>query len=104
MNTHRTSEKVSQNLLAIVFLRSLYYTFPIGMFLTACNFLFESVRKYYFNWWIVIVPTVTVLLIGNLFEMYVIYQRNRELSKIERQTYVAKRVGYTMAKSKLVTN
>lgn len=103
MNTFRTSLKVSQNMLVKVFLRSLFYTIPIGMFLTTCNFLFESVRKVYFDWLIVIVPTLFVLMVGSIYEILKVLKKERKMVG-RKKTYVQKNAGYRISKSKLVTN
>ena len=102
MNTVRTSLKKDQNIPLTVFLNSIYYTLPFGMFLTACNFLFESVRNYYFDWMIVALPTVAVCVIGNLYEMYVIYQESGLLTK-RGSAFTTKQVGYSMSNTNLGT-
>lgn len=101
MNAVRTSVRKKQNLPIIGFLNSLYYTFPVGMFLTACNFMFEFVRNYYFNWWIVALPTVAILVVGNLYEALLIYQKSG-IKKARKRIYNSKRSGYTMSKSKMI--
>jgi hypothetical protein len=103
MNTVRTSVEKNQNLLSQGFFNSLFYTFPIGMFLTACNFLFESVRNYYFDWWIVALPTVGVLVIGNLYETFWMYQRNGLFTKREK-SFRSKQVGYITSNANLATS
>jgi hypothetical protein len=99
MNTVRTSVRKNQNLPEIGFLNSLYYTFPVGMFLTACNFLFESVRNYYFNWWIVALPTVAILVVSNVYE---VYQKGGLLIK-KKNVFISKSNDYAMTKSKMVS-
>jgi hypothetical protein len=103
INVVRTSVAKNQNLLFEGFLNSMCYTFPFGMFLTACNFLFESVRKYYFDWWIVVLPTLAVWIIGNLYEGFKVYQASREISEREN-VYVSKPVGYVISQSNLVAS
>ena len=102
MNNVRTPLKKVQNILLSVFLNSIYYTLPFGMFLTACNFLFESVRNYYFDWMFVLLPTIMVFVIGNLYEMFVIYQESGLLTKTE-SNFTSKQVGYSMSNTNLVT-
>lgn len=102
MNTVRTSVGKNQNLPIDGFLNSLYYTFPIGMFLTACNFMFESVRNYYFNWWIIVLPTVAILVVGNLYEATLFYQK-RKKSKERKGVFVSKPSNYAISKSKMVS-
>jgi hypothetical protein len=103
INVVRTSVMKNQNLLLEGFLNSLFYTFPFGMFLTACNFLFESVRKYYFDWWIVVLPTLAVWIVGNLYEGFKVYQASREL--LERENvYVSKPVGYIISQTNMVAS
>ena len=103
MNTVRTSLKENQNVLFSVFLNSIYYTLPIGMFLTACNFLFESVRNYYFDWMIVVLPTIAVCVLGNLYEMFVINQENGLFVKRE-STFTTKQIDYSISKTNLITS
>ena len=102
MKAVRTSLKKVSNISLLISLNSIYYTSPIGMFLVACNFLFESVRHYYFNWMIVVLPTFAVFVIGNLYEMFVIYQENGSLIKREN-TFTRKQVGYSLSNAKLIT-
>jgi hypothetical protein len=99
MNTVRTSVRKNQNLPMIGFLNSLYYTFPVGMFLTACNFLFESVRNYYFNWWIVVLPTMAILVVSNVYEVY----QKDGLSIKKKRVFVSKSSDYTISKPKMVS-
>lgn len=103
MNTVRTPLRKNPNIPFSVFLNSIYYTLPIGMFLTACNFLFESVRNYYFDWMIVVLPTIAVCVIGNLYEMFVIYQESGLFTKRE-STFTTNQVGYTISNTNLVTS
>ena len=102
MNTVRTPVRKSQNLPLSGFLNSLYYTFPVGMFLTACNFMFEFVRNYYFNWWIVILPTVAILVVGNLYEAFWVYQKGKILFK-KKNVFISKSSDYAITKSKMVS-
>lgn len=102
MNTIDASVKKNQYVLSVIILNSLCYTFPIGMFLTACNFLFESVRNYYFDWMIVILPTLAIYMIGNFYEMFILYKSG--LFKKEESTFIAKQVGYSMSNTNLVTS
>jgi hypothetical protein len=102
MNNVRTPLKKVQNIPLSVFLNSIYYTLPFGMFLTACNFLFESVRNYCFDWMIVVLPTIMVFVIGNLYEMFVIYQKSGLFTKTE-SIFTSKQVGYSMSNPNLVT-
>jgi hypothetical protein len=101
MNTVRTSVRKNQNLPLIGFLNSLYYTFPVGMFLTACNFLFESVRNYYFNWWIVALPTVAILVVSNVYESFLINQKSEKTNQ-KKDVFVSKPNDYALTKSKMV--
>jgi hypothetical protein len=98
MNTVRTSVRKNQRLPLNGFLNSLYFAFPVGMFLTACNFLFESVRNYYFNWWIVALPTVAILVICNVYEAFLVYQKSEK----KKEVFISKPSGYAMSKSKMV--
>lgn len=84
MNNVRTSGEKSRNLVSKGFLNSIFYTFPIGMFLTACNCMFESVRDYYFDWWIVALPTISVWVLGYLYERFWVYVRSDLFSKREK--------------------
>ena len=101
MNTVRTSVKKNQTLSLTGFLNSLCFTFPVGMFLTACNFMFESVRNYYFNWWIVLLPTVVILVISNVHEAILVYQK-REKLKEKKELFPSKSSGYAISKSKMI--
>jgi type II secretory pathway component PulL len=103
MNVVRASVRKKQDLLLVGFLNSLCYAFPFGMLLTACNFLFESVRKYYFDWWIVVLPTLAVWIIGIVYEMFQVYQVSRRLTE-RKSVFVSKPVGYVISQSNLVTN
>ena len=102
MNTVATSIQKNENVLLSTFLNSLYYTFPFGMFLIACNFLFESVRNYYFDWMIVVLPTVVVCLIINVYEMLKMYQKIGFFKKSENN-FTAPQVSYSISNSNLVT-
>jgi type II secretory pathway component PulL len=103
MNVVRASVGKKQDLLLVGFLNSLCYAFPFGMLLTACNFLFETVRKYYFDWWVVVLPTLAVWIVGIVYEMFKVYQMSRELSEREN-VFVSKPVSYTISQTNLVTN
>jgi hypothetical protein len=103
INVVRASVRKKQDLLLVGFLNSLCYAFPFGMLLTACNFLFESVRKYYFDWWIVVLPTLAVWIIGIVYEMFQVYQVSRRLAE-RKSVFVSKPVGYVISQSNLVTN
>jgi hypothetical protein len=103
MNVVRASVGEKQDLLLAGFFNSLCYAFPFGMLLTACNFLFESVRKYYFDWWIVVLPTVVVWLIGVSYEMFEVYQMSRSVSK-RKNVFASKPAGYIIAQTNMVTN
>jgi hypothetical protein len=102
MNTVRTSVSKNQNLLLAVFLKSLYYAFPFGMFMVACNCLFNWVRNDYFDWMIVILPTVAVCVMASLYEMFVMYQESGLFTKKE-STFTTKQVGYSMSNTNLAT-
>lgn len=102
MNAIRTFLKKVLNIRVSVFLNSIYYTLPIAMFLVACNFLFESVRHYYFDWMIVVLPTIAIFVIGSLYEMFVIYQESGLFTK-RGSTFTAKQMGYSISNTKLVT-
>ena len=101
MNTVRTSVRKNQTLSLAGFLNSLCFTFPVGMFLTACNFMFESVRNYYFNWWIVVLPTVAILVVSNVYEAVLVYQRREKLKKT-KGLFPSKSGGYAISKSKMM--
>lgn len=101
MNIVPTSVRKNQKLPKSGFLNSLYYTSPVGMFLTACNFMFESVRSYYFNWWIVVLPTVAILVVSNVYEAFLAYQKIEKLER-KKQLFLSKSSGYTISKSKMV--
>jgi hypothetical protein len=103
MNTVRTSVTKNQNLLLSVFLRSLYYTFPFGMFMIACNCLFNWVRNYYFDWMIVVLPTIAVCIIASLYEMFVMYQEKGIFFKREN-TFGTKQGSYSMSNANLATS
>lgn len=100
MNTVHTSVRKYQNLPFCGFLNSLYYTFPVGMFLTACNFMFESVRNYYFNWWIVVLPTVAILVFSNVYEAFLGIQKSEEANQ-QKDVFISKQSSYTISKSKM---
>ncbi|MEY4541497.1 MAG: hypothetical protein RLZZ306_3254 [Bacteroidota bacterium] len=102
MNDFRTSLKKIQNIPASVFLNSIYYTLPFGMFLTACNFMFESVRNYYFDWMIVVLPTIAVYVIGNLYEMFVMYQESGLFVKRDN-TFTSNQASYSISNNNLIT-
>jgi hypothetical protein len=103
MNTVDASVKKNQNVFLLTFLNSMYYTFPIGMFLTACNFLFESVRNYYFDWMIVVLPTVAVCMIVNFYKMFVLYQQSGLFEKSE-STFTTTQVSYSISNANLATS
>ncbi len=103
MNTVITSVRKNQNLLLSVFLKSLYYTFPFGMFMVACNCLFESVRNYYFDWMIVVLSTVGVCAIASLYEMFARYKESGLFMRTDN-TFTNKQVNYSMSNTNLVTN
>lgn len=102
MNTLRTFEKNILNTFKAIFVRSLFYTTPFGMFLTASNFMFEYVKKYYFDWLIMIIPTLIVLIGGNVYEMLLFYRKEQRVVRI-RKVYVAKHSRYGISKQELVT-
>lgn len=101
MNTVRTSVRNNQALPTTGLLNSLYYTSPVGMFLTACNFMFEFVRNYYFNWWIVALPTMAIFVLGNIYEAFWVYQKSKNLRK-KTKLFNSKSNSYAMQKSKIV--
>lgn len=103
MNTVRTSLKKVPNVPLSVFLKSIYYTLPFGMFLIASNFLFESVRNYYFDWMFVVLPTLVVFVIGNLYEMFVIYQESGLFTKTD-SNFTPTQVGYSMSNTNLISS
>ena len=103
MNAVDASVKKNQNVPLSVFLKSLYYTLPFGMFMIACNCLFESVRNYYFDWMIVVLPTLAVCIIASLYEMFVIYKKSG-LFTTKENAFMTKQVGYSMSNSNLITN
>ena len=95
MNTVRTSVRKNQNLPMSGFLNSLYYTIPVGMFLTACNFMFEFVRNYYFNWWIVVLPTLAILVGSNMYEAFLVYQKSEKTNQ-NKDIFISKPSSYAM--------
>lgn len=101
MNIVPTSVRKNQKLPKSGFFNSLYYTSPIGMFLTACNFMFESVRSYYFNWWIVVLPTVAILVVSNVYEVFLAYQKIEKTNQ-KKDVFISKPSAYVMSKSKMV--
>jgi uncharacterized YccA/Bax inhibitor family protein len=101
MNTVHTS--IGKNYLTQGFFNSLFYTIPFGMFLTACNFMFESVRSYYFDWWIVALPTVILFLFGNFFTLFLVYQNGGLLGKREK-SFTSSKGTFVISKSKLATS
>jgi hypothetical protein len=103
MNVVRASVGKKQDLLLVGFFNSLCYTFPFGMLLTACNFLFEFVRKYYFDWWIVVLPTLAVWIVGMVYEVFKVYQASRRLTE-RKNVFISKPVGYIISKTNMVTN
>jgi hypothetical protein len=103
MNTVRTSVTKNQNPFLSVFLKSLYYTFPFGMFMIACNCLFNWVRNYYFDWMIVLLPTIAVCVMASFYEMFVIYQERGFIFKRDN-TFGTKQVGYSMSNANLATS
>lgn len=102
MNTVHTSLRKSQNLPIHGFLNSLYFTFPVGMFLTACNFMFEFVRNYFFNWWIVALPTMAILVISNTYEAFLVYQKSGDTNQ-KKEISISKPRSYAMSKLKMVS-
>jgi hypothetical protein len=103
MNTVRSSVRKNQNLPVIGFFNSLYYTFPVGMFLTACNFMFEFVRNYYFNWWIVVLPTMAILVVSNVYEAFLVYQKSGKTFFKKKTVFIPKSSDYKLSKSKMVS-
>jgi hypothetical protein len=103
MNTVRTSVRKNQNMPKMGFVNSLYYTFPVGMFLTACNFMFEFVRNYYFNWWIVVLPTVAILVVSNVYEAFWVYQKSGKVLFKNKNVFISKSNDYAISKSKMVS-
>lgn len=101
MNTVRTSVRKNQTLPLAGFLNSLCFAFPVGMFLTACNFLFETVRNYYFNWWIIVLPTVAILVVSNVYEAILVYQKREKLRE-NKDLFPSKSSGYAISKSKII--
>jgi hypothetical protein len=101
MNTVNTS--VEKNFLTKSFFNSLFYTSPIGLFLAACNFMFGMVRNYYFDWWFVVLPTVAIFTIGNLYALFLIYQNNRNSEDIKNM-YNSNQGGFVMSSSNLATS
>lgn len=102
MNTFPTSLKKMAKIPPSVFLNSIYYTLPSGMFMVACNFLFESVKHYFFDWTVVTLPTIGVFIIGSLYEMFVVHQENGLFEKRENN-FTAQQVGYSISNNNLAT-
>ena len=101
MNTVRSSVTKNRSMLSSIFFKSLYYTLPFGMFMIACNCLFDSVKKYYFDWMIVILPTILVLVVASVYEVLVIHHKNGFI--INRgDAFTTKKGGYLMSDSNLV--
>ena len=103
MNIVRTSVTKKRNVPLSVFLKSLYYTFPFGMFMIACNCLFNWVRNYYFDWMIVMLPTIAVCAMASLYEMFVIYQERGFIFKREN-AFETKQGGYSISSANLVAS
>ena len=101
MNTVNTS--VEKNFLTQSFFNSLFYTSPIGLFLAACNFMFDMVRNYYFDWWFVILPTLAIFAIGNLYALFLVYQNSSIFGKRENN-YDSNQGGFVMTNSNLATS
>ena len=103
MKIVRTSEEKNQKLPLRGFLNSLFYAFPIGMFLTACNSMFESVRNYYFDWWIVVLPTISIWIIGSLYENFRVYKQVDLFSK-RQMPFESQEREYVTSNINLATN
>lgn len=101
MNTVRSSVTKNRSMLSSIFFKSLYYTLPFGMFMIACNCLFNSVRKYYLDWMIVILPTIIVLIIASVYEILVMYQQNGFSIK-RSDAFTTKKGGFSMSNPNLV--
>jgi hypothetical protein len=101
MNTVNTS--VAKNFLVQGFFNSLFYTSPIGLFLAACNFMFEMVRNYYFDWWIVLLPTLAIFAVGNLYTLFLVYQNIGIFGKREN-SFSSNQGSYAMSKNNLATS
>jgi hypothetical protein len=101
MNTVHTS--LEKNFLTQGFFNSLFYTIPFGLFLIACNFMFEMVRNYYFDWLIVVIPTVAIFVIGNFYTLFLVYQNSGLLGKREN-SYTPNKGTFVISKPKLATS
>jgi hypothetical protein len=78
MNTILLFRSIFIKSLKLSLINSIYYTTPLALFLIACNFLFESVEGYFFNWLIVVIPTGMVWTCGNLYELMVFLNTQKE--------------------------
>ena len=103
MNTVDASVRKKQNVFLLTFLNSLYYVLPFGMFLTACNFLFNSVRNHYFDWMIVVLPTVGICAIVCIYEMFITYQKG-EFFMNTKNAFISKQSGYSIVNTTLATS
>ena len=101
MNNVRPSVVRNRSMLFSIFLKSLYYTLPFGMFMIACNCLFDSVKKYYFDWMIVILPTIIVCIMANFYEILMMNQKNGFFIR-RNDTFTSKKGNYSMSESNLV--
>jgi hypothetical protein len=101
MNTVHTS--VEKNFLTQGIFNSLFYTIPFGLFLIACNFMFEMVRNYYFDWWIAVIPTIAIFIIGNFYTLFWVYQNSGILGEGEN-SYTSNKGTFVMSKTKLATS
>ena len=101
METINTS--VEKNFLRQGFFNSLFYTSPIGLFLAACNFMFEMVRNYYFDWWFVVLPTGAIFVAGNFYTLFLVYRNSGVFGKKEN-SYTPNQGGFVMSNSNLATS
>ena len=101
MNAINTS--IEKNSLSEIFFNSLFYTIPVGLFLVSFNCMFEMVRSHYFDWWYVIIPTIAVFALGNLYKLFLAYQSNDVFGK-RKDAYNFKQGRFAMSNSNLATS
>ncbi len=100
---NNVNASVEKNFLTQSFFNSLFYTSPIGLFLSACNFMYEMVRNSYFDWWFVILPTLLIFAVGNLYALFLLYQSSSIFRKRENN-YDSNKGGFVMSNSNLITS
>lgn len=71
------------------------------MFMIACNCIFDLVKKYYFDWMIVVLPTILVCIMANFYEILMVNQKKGFFVK-RNNVYTEKKGSYSMSDSNLV--